>query len=164
MVLLPRIPSVENVLYKHDEDSGTAEAGVVVFLSGDDKVAKVAASGNVPFGFLGQQVRENPAGLPRDFQFPSELASNAARVGDPVLVCHNGIYETDQYLLPSGVAAGAALYAKVADVDNNGKLVADTAAVALGFDANPAIVAVAAQDLSADQAAAGEMLKVKLLI
>lgn len=164
MVLIARTPSVENVLCKHDEDSGTAEAGVVVFLSGDDKVAKVAASGNVPFGFLGQQVRAQAAGLPLNFEFPSQQGSNTALIGDPVLVVHGGIYETDQYFLPSGVAAGSALYAKVDDVDNDGKLVADAADVALDFDGSAKVVAVAQQDLSADQAAANERLRVKLLI
>lgn len=167
MVLVPRCPNVEDVMCKHDESSGTAEAGCVMYLSGDKKVAKVAASGNVPFGLLGQRVKAQATGLPQNFEFPGEIGTSDARLGDPVLVFQGGQFETTYYLLPSGVAAGSALYACVAGAAHNGKLV-DAILLASGvandFSGSPKVVAVAENALSSDEAAAAKPLLIKLLV
>lgn len=164
MVLNPRQPNIQNVLCKHDELSGTAEAGAIVYLSGDNKIAKVTASGNVPFALLGQQVKANAAGLPQNFEFPGEIGSNQARLGDPVLLYHGGQFETTHYHLPAGVVAGAPLYAKTGDATHNSKLVASGVGVALDLAGNPAVVAIAENSLSVDEAAAAKALRVKLLV
>ncbi len=166
MVLVPRCPDVQDVMCKHDASSGTAEAGVIVYLSGDKKVAKVAASGNVPFGMLGQRVKAQATGLPQNFEFPGEIGSSDARLGDPVLVYHGGQFDTTQYALPSGVTAGAALYASVA-TGNQGKLVDSillASGVANGFSGSAQVVAVAESSLTVSEAAAGKSLLIKLLV
>jgi len=166
MVLVPRCPDVQDVMCKHDEVSGTAEAGCIVYLSGDKKVAKVAASGNVPFGMLGQRVKSQATGLPQGYEFPGEIGSNDARLGDPVLVFHGGQFDTTEYALPSGVVAGAALYASVA-ATINGKLVDSellASGVANGFSGSSQVVAVAESALSVAEAAAGKALLIKLLV
>lgn len=163
MVLVPRFPNVQDVMCVHDYASGVAEAGCIVYLSGDKKVAKVAASGNVPFGMLGQKVKAQATGLPQYFEFPGEIGMSDARLGDPVLVYHGGQFETTHYALPSGVAAGSALYASI----DEGKLVDAVllaSGVANGVSGNPQVVAVAESALSADQAAAGQELLIQLLI
>ena len=164
MVLNPRQPDIQNVQCKHDELSGTAEAGAIVYLSGDSKVAKVTASGHVPFALLGQQVKANAAGLPQNFEFPGEIGSSQARLGDPVLCYHGGQFETTHYHLPAGVTAGAPLYAKIGDASHNSKLVASGVGVALNADSAPAVVAVAENSLSADEAAAAKPLRIKVLV
>jgi len=164
MVLNPRQPDIQNVLCRHDELSGTAEAGAIVYLSGDSKVAKVTASGNKPFGLLGQQVRANAAGLPQNFEFPGAIGSNQARLGDSVLVYSKGQFETTHYHLPAGITAGAALYARTGDVTHNSKLVAAGGAVALDELGVAAIVAVAENTLTTAEATAGKALRVKLLV
>jgi hypothetical protein len=164
MVLNPRQPNVQNVQCKHDELSGTAEAGAIVYLSGDKKVAKVSLSTHVPCGMLGQRVKANASGLPQNFEFPGEIGASDARLGDPVLVYNGGIFETTHYNLPAGVAAGAPLYAKAGDTTHNSKLVAVASGAAEGHDGNPAIVAEAVCALSTAEAAAGKALLVKLLV
>lgn len=160
MVLIPRVPDVQNVLCKHDKDSGTAEAGAIVYLSGDLKVAKVSASGNVPFAMLGQRVKAPLAGLPQNFLFPGEIGASDAAIGDPVLLFHCGIFETNHYDLAAGVTAGDPLYAKLGE----GQLTIATTGVALGEDATPKICAIAQGSLSAAEAAAGKKLVVKLAL
>lgn len=164
MVLTPRCPNTENVLCRHDETSGTCEAGAIVYLSGDKKIAKVAASGNVPYGLLGQRVKANAAGLPQGFEFPGEQGASDARLGDPVCLFHGGIFDTDFYHLPAGVTAGAALYARTEESENNAKLVTTATGVALGLDGQPAKVAVAMSSLSTAEATAKKPLLVKMLI
>ena len=159
MVLIPRNPINQNVLCKHDALSGTAEAGAIVYLSASNLVAKVVASGNVPFGMLGTRVKANAAGLPQNFEFPGEIGTNFARLGDPVLVYHGGLFETTHYDLPAGCAFGAPLYAELGE----GKLTAVTSGVALDFGGAPKIVAVAQLALSAGDAAAFKHLPIKLL-
>lgn len=163
MVLNPRQPNIQDVFCKHDELSGAAEAGAIVYLSGDSKVAIVNASGNVPYAMLGQQVKANAAGLPQNFEFPGEIGGTQARSGDPVLIYFGGQFDTTHYSLPSGVAAGAPLHACVGDVNNNSKLT-NSGVFANGLDGNPMVVAVAEQSLSADEAAAGKSLRIKLLV
>lgn len=162
MVLIPRHPDIENVMCKHDELSGIAEAGAIVYLSGDKKVAKVSASGHNPYGLLGQKVKASAAGLPQNFEFPGEIGTSDARLGDPVLVYHGGLFETSFYNLPAGVAAGAPLFAKTGDSSHNSKLVAVASGVALGLDGQPAVVAIAQSTLSVDEATAGKPLAIKL--
>lgn len=164
MVLNPRQPNVQNVQCTHDELSGTAEAGAIVYLSGDKKVAKVSKASQVPYGMLGQKVKANATGLPQNFEFPGEIGSSDARLGDPVLVFHGGIFETTHYHLPSGVTAGAALYAIAGDVTNNSKLGVVASGSAEGHDGNPAIVAEAQNSLTVAEAAAAKALVIKLLV
>lgn len=159
MVLLPRDPRAQNVTCKHDENSGTAEAGAVVYLSGDSKVAKVATSGNVPYAMLGIQVKANAAGLPQNFEFPGELGTTVQRLGDPVLLYNGGLFDTTHYDLVS-CAAGDPLYAKLGE----GKLTNVASGVAAGHDGNPMIVAEAQHALSAGQVAAENHLRVKLVL
>jgi hypothetical protein len=158
MVLIPRFIDVQNVLCKHDVNSGTAEAGNVVYLTGDSTVGKIAASGNVPFALLGQRVKQSAAGLPSNFQFPGEIGASDARFGDPVLLFQNGgQFDTDQYDLAAGVAAGAALYAEV-----GGLLTSSTVNVCVDAAGNPVKVATAITSLTAAQAAAGTLLTIAL--
>lgn len=164
MVLNPRQPNIQNVQCKHDELSGTAEAGAIVYLSGDSKVAKVTASGHKPFAMLGQQVKANAAGLPQNFEFPGEIGASHARLGDPVLCYHGGQFETTHYDLPAGCSAGDALYARIGDATHNSKLVVTATGVALDENGDPAIVAIAESSLSVDEAAAAKSLRVKLLV
>lgn len=164
MALNPRVVVIEDVLNRQDASSGTAEAGNIVYLSGDKKVAKVVASGNVPFGMLGQAVKAAPAGLPQNFEFPGQIGNSDARLGDPVLVYHMGQFETTQYVLAAGVAAGAKLYCGASVVAEQGKLIASGTGAALGFDGSPLVVAVAQSALSVDEAAAGKALLVQLLV
>ena len=158
MVLVPRFIDVQNVLCKHDVNSGTAEAGAVVYLTGDSQVAKVVASGNKPFALLGQRVKASAAGLPSNFQFPGEIGSSDARLGDPVLLFQKGgQFDTSHYDLVAGVTAGADLYAEVGE----GKLTVATTGVCV--DAfGPVKVATAITSLSAAQAAAGTLLTIAL--
>lgn len=157
MVLVPRHVDVENVLCKHDELSGTAEAGAIVKLTAANKVAVVSGSG-APFAMLGQKVKAQAAGLPQNFEFPGEIGTSDARLGDPVLLFHGGVFETTHYNLPSGVAAGAALYAELGD----GKLITTTGTAALDLLGAPAICAIAQSALSTAEAAAAKRLVVKL--
>jgi len=163
MVLNPRDPQHENVLCRHDELTGTAEAGSVVYLTGDKKVAKVSVSGNVPFGLLGQGVKGQTAGLPTNFEFPGEIGTTDARLGDPVCVYHLGQFDTTHYHLPSGVNAGAQLFARTDDVTHAGKLT-NSGTVALNHAGAPAPVAIALSTLSSGEAAEGKSLLIKLLI
>jgi hypothetical protein len=159
MVLVPRFIDVQNVLCKHDEVSGTAEAGAVVYLSGDSKIAKVVASGNAPFAMLGQRVKASAAGLPQNFQFPGEIGASDARLGDPVLLFQKGgQFDTTHYDLASGVTAGAPLYAKVGE----GKLTAAATGVCVDSNGDAVKVAVAVNTLSVDEAAAGKFLTIAL--
>lgn len=164
MVFIPRHPDTQNVLCRHDEASGTAEAGAVVYLSGDSKIAKCAVSGNVPYGFLGQRVKASAAGLPEGFKFPGEIGSSDALLGDPVCVYHSGLFETTHYYLPAGCTAGDRLYAMIGNSTHNGKLIAVAASGAFDHDSTRKVVAIAQETLTSTQASAGERLTVKVLI
>jgi len=160
MVLTPRSPGVQNVLCKHDENSGAVEAGAIVYLSGSNKVAPVAASGNVPYGMLAQKVVAQLAGLPANFEFPGEIGASQARLGDPVCLYQSGIFETTHYILPVGCSAGDALYAHFS---SGGKLTKVAASGAIGTDGARKVVAIAQNTLTTNEAAAGKNLTVKLL-
>lgn len=157
MVLIPRVPNIQNVLLKHDETSGTAAAGSVVYLSGDRKVAKVAASGNVPVGLLGQEVKANAAGLPVNFEFPGEIGGSQARLGDPVLVYSQGVFETTHYKISGSISAGAELYACVVS-GHEGKLTNS------GAESTTDLVAIALNSLTAGETAAAKPLLIKLVL
>lgn len=164
MALNPRVVVIEDVLNRHDADSGTAEAGVVVYLSGDKKVAKVTASGNLPFGILGQAVKAAPAGVPQNYEFAGQIGNSDARLGDSVLVFHKGQFETTEYKLAAGVSAGAKLYCGAVVTAEQGKLIASGTGAALGLDGQPMVVAVAQSALTAVEAAAGKALLVQVLV
>jgi len=164
MAINPRHVDIEDVLNRHKADSGTAEAGAIVYLSGDKEVAKVAASGNVPFGMLGQAVVAAPAGVPQNFEFPGQQGNSEARLGDPVCVYHCGQFDTTNYQLAAGVAAGAKLYAGAQVTAEQGKLIASGTGAANGVDGLPKVVAIAQSDLSVAEAAAGKALLVQLLV
>lgn len=158
MILQPRVPLTQNVLCRHDESTGVAEQGAVCYLSGDKKVAKITASGQVPFGLLGQRVKGNMAGLPQNFEFPGEIGNSDARLGDPVLVYHGGIFETTYYKISGSISAGASLYGCVVGAEDQGKLVSN------GSLATAGVVAIALNSLSADETSAQKPLLVKLAL
>lgn len=166
MAFIVRNPEVSDVMTRHDETSGTVDSGAVLYLSGDRKVAKVTASGNVPYGFLGEtSVRAQAPGTPAGFNYPGQMGSTDALLGEPVVVYHGGgTADTTVYVLPAGVSAGAPLYALVGNATNNGKLTAVSASGANGFSGTPLVVAEAISSLSTAQAAAGKKLTIKLMI
>lgn len=160
MTLIPRHIDIENVLCKHDESTGTAEAGAIVRLSGDQKVAKVTAvSGHVPYGMLGLKVKSPAAGLPQNFQFPGEMGATEALLGDPVLVYHQGIFDTTHIAISGNLSAGAALYAST----DGGKLTNVSASGALeGGSAK--ICAYAQSAMTSTEFLAGKALRIKLVL
>lgn len=160
MSFKPRHNALQNVLCRHDEVSGTAEAGAIVYLSGENKVAKIAASGNVPYAILAQKVKAQAAGLPSNFEFPGELGTSDARLGDPVLLYHSTVAETTHYLLPTGCLAGSALYANLGD----GKLTTAVTGVAFGAGSDPIVCAYAQEALTAGEVSAGKALVVKVAL
>lgn len=170
MVLLPRNPVNQNPLHKHDASSGVANAGSIVALNSDGEVAKVATSGQAPYGILFQKVKGATPGLPQNFEFPGELGNSDARLGDPVLIYQDGgTFETDNYyLVGSGIAAGTKMYAIINDVDKNGMLTDDdgsTLDVADNGDGSTAApVALAIGSLTDTEADAKDLLFIKLLI
>lgn len=163
MALNPRQVVLEDVLNRHKASSGTAEAGAIVYLSSEKEVAKVVASGNIPYGMLGQAVKASPAGLPQNFEFPGQIGNSDARLGDPVLVYHEGQFETTHYSLPAGIAAGASLYCGATIVAEQSKLIASGTGAANGANGQPKVVALAQSALTATEAAAGKALLIQLL-
>ena len=158
MILQPRVPLTQNVLCRHDESTGVAEQGAVCYLSGDKKVAKITASGQVPFGLLGQRVKGNMAGLPQNFEFPGEIGNSDARLGDPVLVYHGGIFETTYYIVSGSVTAGDPLYGCIVGASDQGKLCKDVLLAGAGA------VAIALNSLTADETSALKPLLIKLAL
>jgi len=163
MNLIPRKPLVQDAQLTHDESSGTAAGGCVVFLSGDQMVSCVAASGNEPFGLLGQNVLAEAGNLPKGFRFPGQLGSADAFLGDPVMVAHGGgTYETDYYADNGSIDAGDALYAVIETPADNGKLTNSTGGPVAPNNGAPQKVATAMNSLSAAQVTAGQPLLIKL--
>lgn len=159
----PRNPNVQDAQLRHHEASGTAAAGCVVYLAGDQAVACVSASGNEPFGFLGQDVLAEPSNLPKGFRFPGQLGSSDAYLGEPVMVAHSeGTYETTQYKLASGCTAGDKLYAIIESGADNGKLINSTSGPVAPNNSSPKVCAIALATLTADDAAAEKPLLIKL--
>ena len=164
-MLIPRKPLVQDAQLTHHEASGTASAGCVVYLAGDQAVACVSSSGHEPFGLLGQNVLAEPANLPKGFRFPGQLGSSDAFLGDPVMVAHGGgTYETDYYLDNGAITAGDPMYAVTNSGADNGKLVNDAGPAnrAQDADGQPKRVATAMNSLSADEVTAGKPLLIKL--
>lgn len=175
MVFIPRDPVVQNQFLTHDSRFGntTATAGCVVLLSGDELVQCVSGTpivGNAqhPFGFLMQNVKAESSAHPTGFRLPGDLGSSDAFTGDPVAVAHLGVYDTTYYDTTATYAAGDLLGAT-----NTGRVTPNDSGNALNFptknnvtatDELVNIVAVAQNSLTAAQVAAGEKLRIKLLI
>jgi hypothetical protein len=161
-----RHPIVENQFSSFDGSSAEAtpiSAGVLVKIVGETADGRALvdvvsdASADVIYGWLMQKVRVESSELPPGYRFRSDQGSSDAFMGDPVGIAHGAgaIYETDQYVDEGadGIAAGTMLYC-----DDDGKL-SDTNA-----DSAPAAAAQAMQSLTAAEATAGKMLRIKALI
>ena len=157
MVFIPRDPVVQNQFLVHDtsQGTGTESAGCVVYLSGDQLVACVSGSGNAPYGFLMQNVKAESSAHPTGFRLPGDLGSSDAFTGDPVAVAHLGLYDTTHYDTAETYTAGGNL-----TVGANGRVTNSGA----GTETNSTVVAVAQNSLNAAAVAAGEKLRIKLLI
>jgi hypothetical protein len=160
-----RHPLVENMFCTFDPDSVETlpvHAGRCVRLVGltDDHRpivdAVTDASAQTVFGILMQKVKETASGFPHGYLFRGDMGSSDAFLGDPVAVAHGAgaVYETDQYVDNGGdgIAVGTVLYC-----DDDGKL-EDTNAD------SGASVAIAMDTLTATEAAAGKMLRIKTLV
>lgn len=168
MTFQVRHPMVENQYCSFNINSTAANAAAVpagrlVYIVGEtaDGRANVdlitnAASQSV-IGFLMQKVKLESTELPPGFRFRSDMGSTDAFVGDPVGVAmgHGAVYETDQYhdVAADGITAGTKLYC-----NNSGKL-ADT-----NEDSATGSIAVALNSLTAAEATAGKLLRIKALI
>jgi len=160
MVFIPRDPVVQNQFLVHDtsQGNGTETAGCVVWLSGDQLVACVSGSTsgsvNKPFGFLMQNVKAESSAHPTGFRLPGDLGSSDAFTGDPVAVAHLGLYDTTYYNTATTYAAGDRL-----------TTAANGAVTPTGVnEVNADIIAIAQNTLAAADVAAGEKLRIKLLI
>jgi len=163
MTFKPRNPNVQEAQLRHDESSGAAEAGCVVYLSGDQLVACVSASGNEPMGLLGQNVLAEPANLPKGFRFPGQLGSSDAYLGDPVMVAHSeGTWETTHYADGGAITAGDKLYAVIESGSDNGKLINSASGPVAPNNTTPKVVAVALNSLTAAEVTAQKPLLIKL--
>lgn len=161
----PRNPVVQDSVFKHQASSGPAAAGCVVHIVGDQEVACVTTSGDVPFGFLGQNVIAEPSNLPKGFRFPGQLGSSDAFLGDPVMVAHSeGTYETTHYVASDApFAAGDLLYVAIdRGAAINGRLTNNNSGSVAPDNTAPAVCAVALSPLTAIEAAAGKPLLIKL--
>ncbi len=163
MVFIPRDPVVQNQFLVHDsgEGTGTETAGCVVYLSGDGLVACVSGTQGEPYGFLMQNVKAESSAHPTGFRLPGDLGSSDAFTGDPVAVAHFGIYETTNYNTSDTYTAGDNL-----SVDTDGRVTQATDIVNFSTftTVGPDIVAVAQNTLNAAAVAAGDKLRIKLLI
>jgi hypothetical protein len=104
-----------------------------------------------------------PAGLPLNFQFPGQIGNSDQRLGDPVVVYHNGQFLTTFYHLPAGVTAGSPLYCGTVGAEQS-MLVSSGTGAALGLDGQPKVVALAQATLSATDAANATALLIELLV
>ncbi len=165
MVFIPRDPVMQNQFLTHDTGNGntTATAGCVIVLTGDELVQCVSGtSEGEPYGFLMQNIKAESSAHPTGFRLPGDLGSSDAFTGDPVAVAHFGIYDTTYYNTDqTSYTAGQNL-----SVDSEGKVTFDqdvqnfSSFTTVGAD----VVAVAQNSLTAAQIAAGEKLRIKLLI
>lgn len=155
MVFIPRDPVMQNQFLVHDSDKGsTATAGAVVSLSASEKVEVVSGTNTTPYGFLMQNVKAESSAHPTGFRLPGDLGSSDAFTGDPVGVAHLGLYDTTFYDTADTFTAGDALYS-----DDAGKVTVNAGSGALAVQ-----VATAQNTLDSTQVAAGENLRIKLLI
>lgn len=155
MVFIPRDPVMQNQFLVHDSDKGsTATAGAVVSLSASEKVEVVSGTNTTPYGFLMQNVKAESSAHPTGFRLPGDLGSSDAFTGDPVGVAHLGLYDTTFYDTGDTFTAGDALFS-----DDAGKVTTNAGSGALAVQ-----VATAQNTLDSDAVAAGESLRIKLLI
>ena len=167
MVFLPRDPVVQNQFLTHDSTwDSTATAGAVVSLTGDELVAPVSGVGDFPYGFLMQNVKAESSAHPTGFRLPGDLGSSDAFTGDPVGVAHLGLYDTTNYDTSVTYTAGDLL-----GVDSSAAVTPNDGGNALDFSAKndlddevANIVAVAQNSLDSTAVAAGQNLRIKLLI
>jgi len=166
MVFIPRDPVLQNQFLIHDSVNGasTATAGDVVSLSGDNKVVAVTGTDTPPYGFLMQNVKAESSAHPTGFRLPGDLGSSDAFTGDPVAVAHLGIYETTNYNTATTYDAGELL-----GVDTSGRVVPVSGGSELQFTGQYTndvwdAVAIAQHGLTGAQVAAGNNLRIKLLI
>lgn len=155
MVFIPRDPVMQNQFLVHDSGAGsTATAGSVVYLSGDQLVAVVTGTNTAPYGFLMQNVKAESSAHPTGFRLPGDLGSSDAFTGDPVAVAHLGLYDTTHYNTATTYAAGdrltVAAGGRVTPTGTN--------------EINGTVVAVCQNSLSSGAVAAGQKLRIKLLI
>lgn len=166
MTFQVRHPLVENQFSSFDSSTGETlpvPAGKLVRIVGETSDGRALvdvitdASAQTVYGWLMQKVKGESSELPPGFRFKSDMGSSDAFSGDPVGVAMGpgAVYETDQYVDEGsdGISAGTLLYC-----DDDGKL-SDTNA-----DSAPAAAAVATQSLTAAEAAAGKMLRIKALV
>jgi len=168
MVFIPRDAVVQNQFLVHDTSQGlgTETAGAVVYLSGDQLVAVVSGTGNLPYGFLMQSVKAESSAHPTGFRLPGDLGSSDAFSGDPVAVAHLGLYDTTFYDTASTYTAGAKL-----GVTSAGRVTPLDSGRSLGFgsingvdDPSTDVVAYAQNTLDATAVAAGNNLRIKISI
>lgn len=161
-----RHPLVENQYSSFDASTGETlpvPAGRLVRIVGETSDGRALvdvitdASAQTAYGWLMQKVKEESSELPPGYRFRSDMGSSDAFAGDPVGIAHGpgAVYETDQYVdeAADGIAAGDLLHC-----DDDGKL-SDTNA-----DSAAAPAAMALQSLTAAEAAAGKMLRIKALV
>ena len=157
MVFIPRDPVVQNQFLTHDSTwTATATAGAVVALTGDELVAVASGSpGGNPYGFLMQNVKAESSAHPTGFRLPGDLGSSDAFTGDPVGVAHLGIYDTTHYDTAETYTAGDVLTTGAdGEVTPSGS----------GQQTNATDVAVCQNTLDSTAVAAGQNLRIKLLI
>lgn len=157
MVFIPRDPVMQNQYLVHDSTWGsTATAGAVVQLSGDELVSPVSGtpSGD-PYGFLMQNVKAESAAHPTGFRLPGDLGSSDAFTGDPVGVAHLGLYDTTHYDTAETYTAGGYLTPGA-----NGTVTISGASAQV----HTTVVAIAQNTLDSTAVAAGQKLRIKLLI
>jgi len=161
-----RHPLVENQYSSFNAATGETlpvPAGRLVKIVGETSDGRALvdlidnASADVVYGWLMQKVKEESNALPPGYRFASDMGSSDAFIGDPVAIAHGAgaIYETDQYVDEDsdGIAIGTLLYC-----DDDGKL-SDT-----DDDNAGTAAAQAMQSLTATEAAAGKMLRIKALV
>ena len=166
MVFIARVPVIQNSFLRHNSvNNTTAEAGQVVYLSGDQQVSVVSGTGNTPYGFLLQKIKAEISGMPAGYRTAADHGSSDAFTGDPVGVAHLGIYDTTQYVLDAGettFTAGELLYADAAS--NKGKVVNGASGDVAQEGGSDKVVAIVQNSLSASAITAGAALRIKLLI
>jgi hypothetical protein len=158
MVFIPRDPVMQNQFLTHDSTWGsTATAGAVVQLTGDELVAPISGTPSTgdPYGFLMQNVKAESSAHPTGFRLPGDLGSSDAFTGDPVGVAHLGLYDTTHYDTAATFSAGDHLTTGDAGiVTTSGS----------AQQVNVVVVAIAQNTLDSTAVAAGQKLRIKLLI
>jgi hypothetical protein len=101
-----------------------------------------------------QNVKAESSAHPTGFRLPGDLGSSDAFTGDPVAVAHLGLYDTTYYNSATTYAAGDLLTTAA-----NGTITAGGA-----NEVNSDVIAIAQNTLSVADVAAGEKLRIKLLI